>query len=138
LTDSSGVAVLPAVPHGRIGQPHHDDQGQHDRVFDGRRAIFTLEEVHELTHIDPWFLAQILEIVNLELEVEKRTLGDLDGETLRFLKGGLWRYFMVKYPEVNTLHKRMLWASDLVHRVKKTRVRNAALLDRERKRRGVG
>ena len=24
----------------------HDDQGQHDGVFDGRRAIFTLEEIH--------------------------------------------------------------------------------------------
>jgi carbamoyl-phosphate synthase large subunit len=55
-------------------------------VGDAFAQGFTLEEVHELTHIDPWFLAQILEIVNLELEVEKRTLGDLDRETLRFLK----------------------------------------------------
>ena len=55
-------------------------------VGDAFAQGFTLEEVHELTHIDPWFLAQIQEIVNLELEVEKRTLGDLDRETLRFLK----------------------------------------------------
>ena len=55
-------------------------------VGDAFAQGFTLEEVHELTHIDPWFLAQILEIVNLELEVEKRTLSDLDRETLRFLK----------------------------------------------------
>ena len=47
---------------------------------------FTLEEVHALTHIDPWFLAQIEEIVKLELELDKRTLADLDAETLRFLK----------------------------------------------------
>jgi carbamoyl-phosphate synthase large subunit len=55
-------------------------------VGDAFAQGFTLEEVHALTHIDPWFLAQIQEIVNLELEVEKRTLGDLDRETLRFLK----------------------------------------------------
>ena len=55
-------------------------------VGDAFAQGFTLEEVHDLTHIDPWFLAQIQEIVNLELEVEKRTLGDLDRETLRFLK----------------------------------------------------
>jgi len=55
-------------------------------VGDAFAQGFTLEEVHALTHIDPWFLAQIQEIVNLELEVEKRTLGDLDRDTLRFLK----------------------------------------------------
>ena len=55
-------------------------------VGDAFAQGFTLEEVHALTHIDPWFLAQIEEIVKLELEVEKRTVGDLDRETLRFLK----------------------------------------------------
>ena len=29
------------------GDAHHDDQGQHDRVLDGRRAVFTLQEVHD-------------------------------------------------------------------------------------------
>jgi carbamoyl-phosphate synthase large subunit len=55
-------------------------------VGDAFAQGFTLDEVHALTHIDPWFLAQIEEIVRLELEIEKRTLGDLDRETLRFLK----------------------------------------------------
>jgi carbamoyl-phosphate synthase large subunit len=55
-------------------------------VGDAFAQGFTLDEVHALTHIDPWFLAQIEEIVKLELEIEKRTLGDLDRETLRFLK----------------------------------------------------
>src|SRR5262245_40080884 len=27
------------------GDAHHDNQGQHDRVFDRRRAVFTLQEV---------------------------------------------------------------------------------------------
>jgi carbamoyl-phosphate synthase large subunit len=55
-------------------------------VGDAFAQGFTLDEVHALTHIDPWFLSQIQEIVQLELEIEKRTLGDLDAATLRFLK----------------------------------------------------
>ena len=62
-------------------------------------------------------LAVLLE----RLRAEKQT------DVLRFIKGGLWRYFMVKYPEVNIMHKRMLWASDLVHRIKPAGARNAAL-----------
>jgi carbamoyl-phosphate synthase large subunit len=55
-------------------------------VGDAFAQGFTLDEVHALTRIDPWFLVQIEEIVKLELELEKRTIGDLDAETLRFLK----------------------------------------------------
>jgi carbamoyl-phosphate synthase large subunit len=47
---------------------------------------FTLAEVHTLTHIDPWFLAQIEDIVHLELQIEKHTLGDIDRDTLWHLK----------------------------------------------------
>ena len=59
--------------------------------------------------------------------LSKRLKAEKQRDVLRFIKGGSWRYFMVKYPEVNTLHKRMLWASELVHRIKKASVRNAAL-----------
>ena len=55
-------------------------------VGDAFAQGFTLDEVHQLTHIDPWFLAQIEEIVQLELQIEKRTIGDMDEPTLRFLK----------------------------------------------------
>jgi carbamoyl-phosphate synthase large subunit len=55
-------------------------------VGDAFAQGFTLEEVQALTHIDPWFLAQIQEIVALELELDKRTIGDLDRDTLLFLK----------------------------------------------------
>ena len=38
------------------------------------------------------------------------------GEELRpFLRGGFWRNFLVKYPEANTLHKKMLRVSEKVH-----------------------
>src|SRR5260221_487682 len=47
---------------------------------------FTLEEVHQLTHIDPWFLAQIKEIVHLEMDLDERRLAELDAQTLRMLK----------------------------------------------------
>jgi len=55
-------------------------------VGDAFAQGFTLEEVQSLTRIDPWFLAQIKEIVDIELQVEKQTLGDLDAGTLRELK----------------------------------------------------
>ena len=47
---------------------------------------FTIEEVHNLTHIDPWFLAQIKEIIDIELRLDKQKLGDLDKDTLFKLK----------------------------------------------------
>ncbi len=30
-------------------------------------------------------------------------------ETYQFLKGGFWRYFLVKYPESNNMHKKMIY-----------------------------
>ena len=47
---------------------------------------FTLEEVHQLTHIDPWFLAQIKEIVDIELWLETQKIDVIDRPTLRKLK----------------------------------------------------
>lgn len=47
---------------------------------------FTIEEVFNLTHIDPWFLSQIKEIVDIELWLDKQTLADLDRDTLFMLK----------------------------------------------------
>jgi len=43
-----------------------------ERIFyirHGLRAGFTLEEIHKLTRIDPWFLQQIQEIVEMEEEL---------------------------------------------------------------------
>jgi carbamoyl-phosphate synthase large subunit len=44
----------------------------------------TLSEVFEETAIDPWFLAQIEELV--QVEAKERRLADLDAEELRYLK----------------------------------------------------
>ncbi|MGH8749177.1 MAG: carbamoyl-phosphate synthase large subunit, partial [Burkholderiales bacterium] len=55
-------------------------------VGDAFENGFTLEEVYRLTRIDPWFLAQIREIVDLEMELDDRLLTDIDAATLRDLK----------------------------------------------------
>ena len=46
----------------------------------------SLEEIFEETAIDPWFLAQIEEIVQTEAMVSGRTLDSLSAAELRFLK----------------------------------------------------
>ncbi len=55
-------------------------------VGDAFENGFTLEEVSELTHIDPWFLAQIKEIVDIEMELDDRKLADIDAGRMRELK----------------------------------------------------
>src|ERR1700710_1824300 len=61
-----------------------------DRIWyvgDAFAQGFTLEEVHQLTHIDPWFLSQIKEIVDTELWLEStQTLEALDKDLLFKLK----------------------------------------------------
>jgi carbamoyl-phosphate synthase large subunit len=55
-------------------------------VGDAFENGFTLEEVHRLTHIDPWFLDQIQEIVELEMRLDDERLEDIDAPMLRMLK----------------------------------------------------
>jgi carbamoyl-phosphate synthase large subunit len=50
------------------------------------RFGMTLDEVHEICAIDPWFLVQIEELVNIEREMAGRGLEGLDSERLRLLK----------------------------------------------------
>jgi carbamoyl-phosphate synthase large subunit len=56
-----------------------------DRIWyvgDAFAQGMSVEEVHELTRIDPWFLVQIEQIVRIELELENKSLDDLDAATL--------------------------------------------------------
>jgi carbamoyl-phosphate synthase large subunit len=55
-------------------------------VGDAFAQGFTLEEVHQLTKIDPWFLVQIKEIVDIELWLDHQRLESLDKPTLYKLK----------------------------------------------------
>jgi len=55
-------------------------------VGDAFATGMTVEEVHQLTHIDPWFLAQIKEIIDIELRLEFMGLDDLNRNALFTLK----------------------------------------------------
>ena len=55
-------------------------------VGDAFRIGMNLEEVFAKTSIDPWFLAQIEELVGIEQALSERTLDSLDEQELRYLK----------------------------------------------------
>ncbi|MBX3634407.1 MAG: carbamoyl-phosphate synthase large subunit [Rubrivivax sp.] len=56
-------------------------------LADAFRVGMTLDEVFDETHVDPWFLAQIEELVAIEGRVAQRTLESLGAAELRWLKG---------------------------------------------------
>ncbi len=56
-------------------------------VADAFRIGMSLDEIFEETAIDPWFLAQIEEIVATERQLAGRTLAGLSAAELRYLKG---------------------------------------------------
>lgn len=62
-------------------------------------------------------------LTELKRGLEKQKRQDM----LRFLHGGIWRNFMVKYDEVNHLHKRMLMVSQKVRAMRRGRKRDRAL-----------
>jgi carbamoyl-phosphate synthase large subunit len=55
-------------------------------VADALRAGWTVARVTELTNIDPWFLAQLADLVQEEAQVRDHGLGTLTAERLRVLK----------------------------------------------------
>ncbi len=60
-----------------------------DRIWyvgDAFAMGLSVDEVFELTKIDRWFLVQIEQIVKIELELETKSLDDIDAVTLRALK----------------------------------------------------
>ena len=60
-----------------------------DRIFyvaDALRAGWTAEYVHELTAIDPWFLDQILQLIEVETTLSARGIEALNAATLRHVK----------------------------------------------------
>ncbi|MCW8907198.1 MAG: carbamoyl-phosphate synthase large subunit, partial [Sedimenticola sp.] len=55
-------------------------------VADAFRSGMTMQDVFEVTKIDPWFLVQIEELVKIEGEVREGGVQALDGDRLRYLK----------------------------------------------------
>lgn len=65
-----------------------EDAGAH-RIWyigDAFRMGMTVEELFNYTHIDPWFLAQIKELIDIEEDLKGRTLKSVDAEEMRDLK----------------------------------------------------
>ena len=55
-------------------------------VADAFRCGMSIAQVNELSHIDPWFLAQIEDLIHQEQALAGKTLDMLDAEALRRLK----------------------------------------------------
>jgi len=49
------------------------------------------------------------------VDIKHRLEAEGRKDVLRYVHGGFWRYFLVKYPEVNRMHKRMMQAHRTVH-----------------------
>lgn len=55
-------------------------------IADAFRHQMSLEDIHQESRVDPWFLAQIEELVRLEQQIQGHALASLDKNTLRLLK----------------------------------------------------
>ena len=76
---TDGMATLKR----ELREPHPE------RVFhvaDAFRAGLSLEEVYELTHIDPWFLAAFEDIVLAEADIAQQGVSALDEPRMREIK----------------------------------------------------
>jgi carbamoyl-phosphate synthase large subunit len=79
----------PSTPDGLNALKRELREPGPDRVFyvaDAFRAGLTREDVFGLTHIDPWFLVQIENLVEIEAEMKSAGLGAIDAARMRQLK----------------------------------------------------
>lgn len=68
---------------------HEVGEAGPDRIFylaDAMRMGFSNEELHEMSAIDPWFLAQIRELIDIEERVKESSLAAVTREEMLFLK----------------------------------------------------
>src|SRR5262249_15013200 len=83
-------------PRGRIYLP----TASYPEMLEWALPASKSHEFHELTHA---------------LEQQERT------DVTAFMRGGFWRNFLVKYPESNNMHKKMLRVHDKVMRARRER-----------------
>jgi carbamoyl-phosphate synthase large subunit len=60
-----------------------------DRIYyvaDAFRAGMSLEQVHQISHIDPWFLAQIEQLVHMEKDIAHKAFHTVEAGELRYWK----------------------------------------------------
>src|SRR5579859_7526602 len=89
--------IEPRILTQRLVTPHPE---RIDYLRYALRQGFTVKELAKMTSIDPWFLYQLKEINDMQLEVEKHPMESLPGEVLREAKrmgfsdgrlAGIWR-----------------------------------------------
>lgn len=90
-----GLRSLEAVKPLRLeGVPDHVLQRKLARPNSNRfsyltyalRNGYSVEEIHRLTKIDPWFLEQLQEVMQLQARIDGRNLNDVPSEVLRTAK----------------------------------------------------
>jgi carbamoyl-phosphate synthase large subunit len=90
-----GLRSLEAVKPLRLeGVPDHVLQQKLARPNSNRfsyityalRNGYSIEEIHRLTKIDPWFLEQLQEVMMLQARIDGRNLNDVPSEILRTAK----------------------------------------------------
>ncbi len=103
--------------------------GEYARRFPaiGRVYLPTASYAEMLDWALPAQMSHEIHHMRRELE-ERRDHGDTEATALlRYMRGGLWRSFMVKYPEINVMHKKMLAVHELVHALPDSPARHEAL-----------
>jgi carbamoyl-phosphate synthase large subunit len=90
-----GLRSLEAVKPLRLRDVPHDElqrklarpnSQRFSYVTYALRQGWSLEEIHRLTRIDPWFLEQLRQVMEIQREVEGRRLEDIPHELLREFK----------------------------------------------------
>ena len=85
----TGRDGLTSITDDRKEIVHELSEAGSDRIFyvaDAMRIGMTVEEIHAMTSIDPWFLAQIAELVAIEKNLKEVQFPAIDKETLFYLK----------------------------------------------------
>lgn len=76
--------------HGDLGWLKRElSQAGPDRllyVAEAFRLGMSMEDIHQLTRIDPWFLDQMIELVELEIDLSKQSLRDMTQQQMLRLK----------------------------------------------------
>jgi carbamoyl-phosphate synthase large subunit len=126
-----GLRSLEAVKPLRLqGVPDHELQRKLARPNSQRFSYITyalqngysIEEVHRLTMIDPWFLEQLQEVMMIQKRIEGRKLADVPDDVLRTAKEyglsdrRLW--FLTGSPEADVrAHRKSLGIAPVYKRV---------------------
>ena len=83
------VRTLTPISNDREEIVHEISEAGPERIFyvaDAFRIGMTLDEVHQMTDIDMWFLVQIKELIDIEKRVAQVKLEDITKEEMLFVK----------------------------------------------------